>query len=117
LEDLLFEREELQPKELIKVLEKHLAQMEEESQGRTVTCMNPRRRERIVIPGGATVKEQQIMRQISWQITWWHEKTKEVAEKTKSAKEQIEKMTKRLKMMRDTRDLMDGSVEYAIAGT
>jgi hypothetical protein len=34
-----------------------------------------------------------------------------------SAKEQLEKMTKRLKMLRDTRDLTDGSVEYAINGT
>jgi hypothetical protein len=70
-----------------------------------------------VIPGRVTEEEQRIKDQISWQITSWHETTKEVAEETKSAKEQIEKMTKRLKMMRDTRDLTDGSVEYAIDAT
>jgi hypothetical protein len=118
LEDLLFEREELQPKGSIKVMEEHLAWMQEEIRGRTVTCMNPKTRKPIVIPGCVTEEEQQIMDHIvSWQMTSWHETTKEVAEETKSAKEQIEKMTKRLKMMRDTRDLTDGSAKYAIDGT
>jgi hypothetical protein len=118
LEDLLFEREALQLKESIKVLEnKHLARMEEEIRGRTVSCMNPRTREPIVIPGRVSEEEQRIMDQISWQITSWHQTTKEVAEETKSAKEQIEKMIKRLKMMRDTKDLTDGRVKYAIDGT
>jgi hypothetical protein len=91
--------------------------MEEEIRGRTVSCMNPRTREPIVNPGRVSEEEQRIMDQISWQITSWHQTTKGVAEETKSAKEQIEKMTKRLKMMRDTRDMTDGSVEYAIDGT
>jgi hypothetical protein len=37
-----------------------------------------------------------------------------VAEETKSAKQEIEKMTTQLKMLRETRDLMEESVEYAI---
>jgi hypothetical protein len=117
LEDLLFEREELQRKESIKVLEKHLAWMEEEIQGRTVTCMNPRTREPIVIPGRVREEEQQIMDQISWHYTLWHETTKEVAGERKSSKEQIEKMTKILEMIRDTRDLTDGSVQNNMDGT
>jgi hypothetical protein len=80
LEDLLFEREELQLKESIKILEKHLAWIKEEIQGQTVTCMNPSTREPRVIPGRVTEEEQQIMDQISWQITPWHETTKEVAD-------------------------------------
>jgi hypothetical protein len=50
-----------------------------------------------------------IVDQISWEITSWHETTKTIAEETKTAKEQIEKMTKQLKRM--------GSVEYAIDST
>jgi hypothetical protein len=40
-----------------------------------------------------------------------------VAEKTKTAKEQKKKMTNKLKIIRGKRDLMDGSMEYAIDRT
>jgi hypothetical protein len=70
LEDLHFESEELQPKESIKELEKHLAQMEKEIRGKTIMCMNPRTREPTIIPGCAvTQEEQRIVDQIQ-QLTW-----------------------------------------------
>jgi hypothetical protein len=114
LEDLLFETEELQPKESIKELEKHMARLWMEIKGRSRTCQNPRTGQPTSIPGRVTQEEQRIVDQISWEITSWHQTTKQVAEETKSAKQEIEKMTKQLKRLRETRDLTDESVEYAI---
>ncbi len=74
--------------------------MEKETRGVIITCMNPRTREPTIIPGHVTQEEQRIVDQISWQITLWHKTTKGVAEETKSAKEQIEKMINNLKWMR-----------------
>jgi hypothetical protein len=47
-------------------------------------------------------------------ITSSHQTTKQVAEKTKPAKQETEKTTKQLKRLGETRDLTDESVEYAI---
>jgi hypothetical protein len=49
--------------------------------------------------------------------TSWHETTTKIAEETKTAEEQIEKMAKQLKRVRGTRVLTEGSVEYAIDST
>jgi hypothetical protein len=117
LEDLLFENEELPPNESIKELQKHLARMEKEIKRRTTSFINQRTREPAIIPGRVTQEEQRIMDQVSWQITSWIETTKKLAEETKSAKEQIEKMTKKLKRVRETRDLTDESIKYAIDRT
>jgi hypothetical protein len=107
LEDLLFENEELPPKESIKELQKHLARMEKEIKGRTTGFINQRTREPTIIPGPVTQKEQRIMDQVSWQITSWNEITKKLAEETKSAKEPIEKIAKKLnrKTLRGTLQL------------
>ncbi len=64
-----------------------------------------------IIPGHVIQQEQCIVDQISWEITLWHERTKQVAGETKYAKEQIEKMTNNLKRMRKTIVLTDGRVE------
>jgi hypothetical protein len=117
LEDLLFATEEVQPKESIKELERHLARLEKEIKGRSRTCENLRTGQPTTIPGRVTQEEQRIVDQISWEITSWHETTKTIVEETKAAKEQIEKMAQQLKRMRDTRDLTEGSVEYAIDST
>jgi uncharacterized FlaG/YvyC family protein len=85
-----------------------------EIKGRSRTCLNLRTGQRTSIPGHVTQEEQHIVDHISWEITSWHQTTKQVAEESKSAKQQIEKMTKRLKRLRGTRDLMDETVEYAI---
>jgi hypothetical protein len=114
LEDLLFESEELQPKELIKNLEKHLVRIENLNEGRAETIINPRTNTPTVIPGLVTEEEQLIVDRIFWDISAWYPTTKELAEETKSAKEQIEKMRKKLKIVKETRDLTNGSVEYAI---
>ncbi len=114
LEDLLFEAEELPPKESIKSLEKHLARIKKEIHGRAKTCVNPRTRLPITIPGRVTPEEQLIVDQISWDITSWYATTKQLLEETKSAKEEIEKMRKVLKSLKETRDLTDESLEYAI---
>ncbi len=117
LEDLLFEAEELPPKESIKSLEKHLARIKKEIQGRAKTCVNPRTRLPITIPGRVTPEEQLIIDQISWDITSWYTTTKQLFDEKKSAKEEIEKMRKTLTNLKDTRDLTDESVEYAIDRT
>jgi hypothetical protein len=118
LEDLLFKNEELPPKESIKELQKHLARMEKEIKGRTTSFINERTREPAIILGRVTQEEQQcIMDQVSWQITSWNETTEKLAEETKSPKEQIEKMTKKLNRVGETRDITDESVEYAIDQT
>ncbi len=49
--------------------------------------MNPRMGEPTIIPGHMTQQEKDIVDQISWEITSLHERTKQVAEETKSAKE------------------------------
>jgi hypothetical protein len=103
----------MEPKKLIKELERHLARIE----GRSRTCKNPRTGQSTTIPGQVTQEEQRIVDQISWEITSWHETTKTIAEETKAAKEQIEEMAKQLKRMRDTTDQTEGSVEYAIDST
>jgi hypothetical protein len=106
LEDcLLFESKEVQLKESIKELEKHLTRMENEIRGRTRMDMNPRMRESTIIPGHVTRHEQLIADQISWNITLWHETRIQVGEETKSATEQIQKMAKQLKRMREIIDL------------
>jgi uncharacterized FlaG/YvyC family protein len=112
LEDLLFESKEVQLKESIKELESHLARLEKGIRGRTRMYMNPRTEEPTIVPGHVTQQEQHIVAHISWEITLWHETTKQVAEETKSAKEQIEKMTKKLKKMRET---IDPHIEHAIS--
>jgi hypothetical protein len=117
LEDLLFATKELQPKESIKELEQHLARLEKEIEGRSRTCENRRTGQPTTIPGWVTQEEQRIVNQISLEITSWHETIKTIAEETKTAKEQIEKMAKQLKWMRDTTDLTEGSVEYTIDST
>jgi hypothetical protein len=94
LEDLLFATEEVQPKESIKELERHLARLEKEIEGRSRTCENPRTGQPSMIPGRVTQEEQRIVDQISWEITSWHETSKTIAEETKTAEEQIEKMAK-----------------------
>jgi hypothetical protein len=114
LEDLLFEDEELQPKESIKNLEKHLARIKKEINGRNRTFVNRRTRLTITIPGRVTPEEQLIVDQISWDITSWYATTKQILEETKSAKEEIEKMRKALNILKETRDLTDESLEYAI---
>jgi hypothetical protein len=65
LEDLLFEGEELQPKESIKNLEKHLARIKNEINVRAKTSVNPRTRIPTFIPGHVTQEEQLIVDQIS----------------------------------------------------
>jgi ubiquinone biosynthesis protein UbiJ len=101
----------MQPKESIKELKRHLARLEKEIEGRSRTFENPRTGQPTTIPGQVTQEEQRIADQISWEITSWHETSKKIAEETKAAKEQIEKMAKQLKTMRGTRDLTEGSVE------
>ena len=59
-----------------------------------------------IIPGHVIQQEQCIVDQISWEITLWHERTKQVAGETKYAKEQIEKMNKQLKRLRERIDLI-----------
>jgi hypothetical protein len=114
LEDLLFEGEELQPKEFIKNLEKHLARIKKEINGRDRTFVNQRTRLPTTIPGRVTPEEQLIVDQISWDITSWYVTTKQLLEETKAAKGEIEKMRKALKILKETRDLTDESLEYAI---
>jgi hypothetical protein len=117
LEELVFASEELQPKESIKELEKHLARMKNQIKGRSRTCVNPATNEAIIIPGRVTHEEHLMMDQISWEISSWHETSKQVGQETKSAKEEIENMKKKLKRLSDTRDLTEESVEYAIDRT
>jgi hypothetical protein len=117
LEDLLFEGEELQPKESIKNLEKHLARIKKEIHERARMFVNPKTRIPTIIPGRVTPEKQLIVDQISWDITSWYATTEQLFEETKSAKEEIEKMRKTLKNLKDTRDLTDESVEYAIDRT
>ena len=62
-------------------------------------------------------EEQLIVNQISWDITSWYTTTKQLFDEKKSAKEEIEKMRKTLTNLKDTRDLTDESVEYAIDRT
>jgi hypothetical protein len=69
LEDLLFKTEELQPKESIKELEKHLASLKMEIKGRSRTCHDPRTGQPTSIPGRVTQEEQPIVDHISWEIT------------------------------------------------
>jgi hypothetical protein len=114
LEDLLVEGNELQPKESIKNLEKHLARIKKEIHERAKLSVNPKTRIPTIIPGHVTPEEQLIVYQISWDITSWYATTKQLFEETKSAKEEIEKKRKTLKNLKDTRDLTDESVEYAI---
>jgi hypothetical protein len=102
LEDLLFESEELQPKESIKNLEKHLVRIENVIEGRAETMINPRTNTPTIIPGLVTEEEQLIVDRISWDTSAWHAITKQLAEETTSAKEQIEKMRNKLKQ-RDKR--------------
>ena len=64
-----------------------------------------------------TPEEQLIVNQISWDITSWYATTKQLFDEKKSAKEEIEKMRKTLTNLKDTRDLTDESVEYAIDRT
>jgi hypothetical protein len=80
LEDLLFDGEELPPKESIKNLEKHLARIKKELHGRAKTCVNPSTRLPITIPGRVTPEEQLIVNQISWDITSWYATTKQLFE-------------------------------------
>jgi hypothetical protein len=115
LADLLFEGKELQPKESIKKLEKHLARIRKEIHGRAKTFVSPRTSG--IIPSRVTQEEQLIVNQVSWDITSWYGTTKHLFEETKSAKEEIEKMRKTLRNLKDTRDLTDESVEYAINRT
>jgi hypothetical protein len=88
-----------------------------EIKGRSRMCKNPRAGQPISIPGRVTQEEQHIVDHISWEITSWHQTMKQVAEETKSAKQEIEKMTKQLKRLRETRDLTDESVKYTIDPT
>jgi cell division septum initiation protein DivIVA len=69
LEDLLFETEEMQPKEPIKELEKDLARLKMEIKGRSRTCQNPRTGQPTSIPGRDTQEEQRIVSHLSWEIT------------------------------------------------
>jgi Co/Zn/Cd efflux system component len=52
-----------------------------------------------------TPEEQLIIDQISWDITSWYATTKQLFEETKSAKEEIEKMRKTLKNLKDRRKI------------
>jgi hypothetical protein len=117
LEDLLFEKEELQSKETIKELEKNLAGVRKEIERRDTVSINPRTREPTTIPGRVTQEEQHIVDQISCEITSWHETTSKISGEIKTARENIGKMKERLKWMRETRDLTDESAEYAIDDT
>jgi hypothetical protein len=81
LEALLVVTKELQPKESIKELEKHLARHKMEFKGRSRMCQNPRTGQPTSIPGHVTQEEQRIIHQISWEITSWRQTTKQVAEK------------------------------------
>jgi hypothetical protein len=83
----------------------------------TKTNVNQRTRLPITIPGRVTPEEQLIVDQISWDITSWYATTKQLFDEKKSAKEEIEKMRKTLTNLKDTRDLTDESVEYAIGRT
>jgi hypothetical protein len=76
LEDLLFEGEELQPKESIKNLEKQLARIKKEIHERAKTFVNPKTRIPTIIPGHVTPEEELIVNQISWDITSWYATTK-----------------------------------------
>jgi hypothetical protein len=80
LEDLLFATEELQPKELIKELERHLARLEKEIEGRSRMCENPRTGQPTRITGRVTQAVQHTVDHISWKITLWHETTTKIAE-------------------------------------
>jgi len=51
LEDLLFEKEELQSKDVIKELEKHLAGMRKEIERRAMVSVNPQTQELKTVPG------------------------------------------------------------------
>jgi hypothetical protein len=95
LKDLLFEGEELQPKESITNLEKHLAQIKKEINGWAKMFVNPRTRMPTIIPGRVTSEEKLIVDQISWDITSWYMTTKQIAKETKSAKEKREKKRER----------------------
>jgi hypothetical protein len=117
LEDLLYEKEELQSKEIIKELEKHLAGMRKEIERRATVSINPRTQEPTTVPGRVTQEEQHIVDQISWEITSWHQTTSEISGEIKTARENIAKMKEQLKGMRETRDLTDESAEYAIDDT
>jgi hypothetical protein len=59
----------MEPKKSIKELERHLARLEKEIEGRNRTCKNPRTGQSTTIPGQATQEEQRIVDQISWEIT------------------------------------------------
>jgi hypothetical protein len=74
----------------------------------------PRTNTPTVIPGLVTEEKQLIVDRISWDISAWYATAKQLAEETKPAKEQIEKMRNKLKKFKETRDLTDGSVEYTI---
>jgi hypothetical protein len=113
----LFEKEELQSKEIIKELKKHLAGMRKETERRATVSINPQTREPTTIPGRVTQQEQHIIDQISWEITSWHETTNEISGEIKTARENIGNMKEQLKGMRETRDLTDESAEYAISDT
>jgi hypothetical protein len=117
LEDLLFEKEELQSEKVIKELEKHLGGMRKEIEGRATVSINPRTQEPTTVPGRVTQEEQHIVDQISWEITSWHQTTNEISGEIKTAKDNIGKMKEQLKGMRETRDLTDESAEYAIDDT
>jgi hypothetical protein len=79
--------------------------------------INPRTNTPTVIPGFLTEEEQLIVDRISRELSAWYATTKQLAEESKSAKEQIEKMRKKLKIFKETRDLTDGSIEYTIDRT
>jgi hypothetical protein len=109
LEDLLYEKEELQSKDVIKELEKHLAGMSKEIEQRATESVNPRTQELTTVPGRVTQEEQHIVDQISWEITSWHQTTNEISGEIKTARENIGKMKEQLKGMREGRDLTDES--------
>jgi hypothetical protein len=109
--------QELQPKESIKNLEKHLARIKKEILGRAKTYVNPGTRISTIIPSRVTPEEQLLVDQISWDITSWYAIKKQLFEETKTAKEEIEKMRKTLKNLKDKRDLTNETVECAIDRT
>jgi hypothetical protein len=91
--------------------------MKNQIKGRSRTCVNPATNEPIVIPGRLNHEEHCMMDQISWEISSWHETSKQLGEETKAAKEEILNMKKKLKRLSDTRDLTEESAEYAIDRT
>jgi hypothetical protein len=88
---LLFATEELQPKELTKELERHLARLEKEIEGRSRTCKNPRTGQPTRIPGRVTQDKQRIVDQTSWEIHHGMKQQQKLQKKPRLRKNKLKK--------------------------